>query len=56
MTVWIVTQAWEGEILGVFDDADAARQLLQQIQADPQHRPVSIEEWDVTRTPVERKE
>ena len=49
-----MTQAWEGEIIEVFGDEAAANALVRQITSEPNHRPTTIEEWDVTLAPVEQ--
>jgi len=54
MKVWILTQAWEGEIVGVFGDEESAEVELQQILGDPTHRPTAIQEWEVTLKQVEQ--
>jgi hypothetical protein len=50
MKVWIVSQAWEGEIIEVFGDEAAAYALVRRIALEPNHRPTTVEEWEVTLT------
>jgi len=48
--VWIVTQAWQGEILGVFAAEADANRLVATIQAAPNHRPTTVEAHDVQQS------
>jgi hypothetical protein len=45
--VYIVTQAWEGEILGVFWRETDASVFVEQICSDPDHKPTMIEMYPV---------
>jgi len=54
MKAWIVTQAWEGEILGVFGEEALAAKLLERIESVPGHKPTCIEEHEVVLRQVEQ--
>jgi len=52
--VYIITQAWDGDIRGVYLDKDEADSACAAINAQPRQPPAVVEEHEIQRSAVPR--